>query len=250
MKKGLYLYGVHSVEEALELAPERVREAWGVDWGSRSLGPIAARLDALGVTRGRATPGELDRMSQGTRHQGVVAYVGDWEYEELGAVLDRCEEKRQARLLFLDQVQDAGNMGAILRSAAAFGVEAVVVPARRSAPMSGAVIRASAGQAWRVPVVQVTNLGRALEEAKGRGFWGVTTDVGEGSVPWELDWSGMKLALVLGGEHRGVRSGVASKCEMKVCVPMAPGVESLNVASATSVVLYEAYRQHARGEGA
>ena len=150
MKKGLYLFGVHSVEEALELAPERIREAWGVDWSSRSLRGLAAGLDAHGVRRHTSRADELDRMSKGARHQGVVAYVGEWAYEELGAVLDRCEGRAEARLLFLDQVQDAGNLGACLRAAAAFGVDAVVVPARRSAPMSGAVIRASAGQAWRV----------------------------------------------------------------------------------------------------
>ena len=121
MKKGLYLYGVHSVEEALELAPGRLKEAWGLDWSSRSLAPLARGLDAHGVRRHTSGAGDLDRLSKGARHQGVVAYVGEWAYEELGAVLDRCEGRTEARLLFLDQVQDAGNLGAVTDIRSALG---------------------------------------------------------------------------------------------------------------------------------
>ena len=167
-------------------------------------------------------------------------------YAELDEVLEGLGERAEALVVVLDQVQDVGNLGAILRSAAAFGAHAVVIPRDRAASVTAAVVRTSAGQALRVPVAQVVNIRRALEQLKEVGFWVVGTQVEPGQrtqEPWGIDMEHTRVALVLGGEHGGVRRLVGETCDFQARVPMAPGVESLNVATAAGVLMYEVVRQ-------
>lgn len=240
--KSLTIYGVHPCEEFVQQAPEQILVGYANDWDSRALAPIAVLLDAAGVKREQVHVRQIDKLADGGNHQGVLLHVAPFEYAMWDDVLATLGDRKRACVLILDQVQDPGNFGAMLRSAAAFGVDAVVVQDRRAAPMTAAVIKASAGQAWRVPIVQVKNVSHAIEELAEHGFWSVTTDVREGSAPWTLDLN-MKVALVLGGEHKGVRRLVAKRCDMKMCVPLQDGVESLNVSTATAVALYEVRRQ-------
>ncbi len=246
--QGMVVYGAHPVEEFLEVAPERARQLWVQAGREERLDALIQRAQALGL-RVRVTGRDrLDTLAgAGVNHQGVVLEGDAFPYKGLEEVLGTCEGQAHACILVLDQVQDAGNLGAILRSAAAFGVTAVMIPKDRAAQVTGAVIRASAGQAWRVPVVQVTNLTRALEELQAAGFWAVATKVtpGEEVAPlWSIDLK-MRVALVLGAEQRGVRRLVAERSDFLAQIPMAPGVESLNVAACAAIALYEIARQWA-----
>jgi 23S rRNA (guanosine2251-2'-O)-methyltransferase len=240
------IYGIHPVEELLTVAPDRVTKVYASDAGSQSMETIrrlVAKTDALIEP---APEARLDELSHGGNHQGVVAEATPFQYVELDDLLDRTSESSRACVVVLDQVQDPQNLGAILRSAAAMGVDGVVIPKDRAAGVTGAVVRASSGQAYRVPVAQITNVARTVDRLKEHGYWSVGADMNEESQDvWDIDFD-MKTALVIGSEHQGIRRLVAEKCDFRARIPMEAGVESLNVASAATVMFYEIRRQALR----
>ncbi|RAL23855.1 23S rRNA (guanosine(2251)-2'-O)-methyltransferase RlmB [Lujinxingia litoralis] len=237
----MIVFGVHPVEEVLRRAPRSVEELYVVgDLQEGKFARIAELAENRRFSVRSVSAEEMDELCEGN-HQRIAARVGSFPYASLHEVLEQVGERSPACILVLEQVQDAGNLGAILRSAAAFGVDAVVVAKDRAAGVSAAVVRASAGMAFHVPVVQVTNVSRALRELKEANFWVVGT-LAEGGQPiWDQDWQ-LRAALVMGGEHRGIRPNVAKECDFRVTVPLQADVESLNVSVATAVALYDRVR--------
>jgi 23S rRNA (guanosine2251-2'-O)-methyltransferase len=239
----LIVYGVHPVEEYLTLAPDRVERVWVGEVGAAALEKIRALTDKHGIEVKRVDARRLSEMTQAGNHQQVVLEGSPFAYVDLEDIL--ADAGDEACVLLLDQVQDVGNLGAILRSAAAFGVDGVVIPKDRAAAVTGAVVRASAGQALRVRVAQEGNLVRAIETLQAQRFWVYATQSegagGREKELWDMDWSG-RVGLVMGGEHQGVRRLVGERCDGLVRISMASGVESLNVSSAASVSLYEIWR--------
>lgn len=239
----MIVFGVRPVEELLEVGADRAIRALSPDWGGR-LGPLADRLDAAGVARERASRAELDALCEGGNHQGVAVELLPFAYTSLEALIEAHADTPRALMLALDRVQDVGNLGAILRTAAALGVVGVLVPKHRAASVTGAVVRASAGQALRVPVAQVTNLNRALDALKAGGWWAVGAGSGapeQRVAPHTIDWD-MRAVLVMGSEHDGIRRLVSEACDLHATIAMTRGVESLNVSSACAVLCYEATR--------
>ncbi|MEO5331303.1 MAG: 23S rRNA (guanosine(2251)-2'-O)-methyltransferase RlmB [Magnetococcus sp. YQC-5] len=183
----------------------------------------------------------LDRLTGGAVHQGIVVRVGVREQPTWDRLLDRLQQQINPLLLLLDCVEDPRNLGAILRSAEAFGVEAVVLPRERSAPLSAVAIKASAGAAERVDVVRVTNLARAMMDLRNQEFRlvGLT-----GEAPRFLANADLQgpMALVLGGEGKGLRRLTRDRCDELLSIPMMGAVGSLNVATAAGIALYEVQR--------
>ncbi|RDV36602.1 23S rRNA (guanosine(2251)-2'-O)-methyltransferase RlmB [Bradymonadaceae bacterium TMQ3] len=237
----MIVFGVHPVEEVLARAPRSVEELYVVgQLGDPKFEKIAQMAEDRRLSVRTVSAEEMDALCEGN-HQRIAARVGSFPYASLGEVIERIGDRSPACVLVLEQVQDAGNLGAILRSAAAFDVDAVIVAKDRAAGVSAAVVRASAGMAFHVPVVQVTNIARALRELKEAQFWVVGTLAEGGSALWEQDWS-MRAALVMGGEHRGIRPNVAKECDFRVTIPLREGVESLNVSVAAAIGLYDRAR--------
>ena len=145
-------------------------------------------------------------------------------------------------VLALDGVTDPHNLGAILRSAAAFGVRAVLVPRDGSAPLNDAAVRASAGAVAHVPLVRVTNLGRALRQLKDQGFWVVGTDAAQGEDLWTADLDG-GLVVVLGAEGKGMRPGISKACDRHLHLSMDGPISSLNVSVMAGIVVSEIARR-------
>ena len=170
-------------------------------------------------------------------HQGVVIEVEPLEEIWLGDVLAEAPER--AVLLVLDQVTDPHNVGAILRSAAAFGVIGIVTQDRHSPPESGALAKAASGALERVPWVRVVNLARALEEIAEAGFWRIGL-AGEASTDIKDALGPKRVALVLGAEGPGMRSNTREHCDALARLPITNEVESLNVSNAAAVALYAA----------
>jgi 23S rRNA (guanosine2251-2'-O)-methyltransferase len=243
----LIVYGVHPVVEYLTLAPERVERVWVTDLGAAPMAKIKALVEDHGIEVKRVDAKRLGDLTQGGNHQQVVLEGSPFNYVDIEEIVQDCGD--EACVLLLDQVQDVGNLGAILRSAAAFGVAGVVIPKDRAAAVTGAVVRASAGQALRVKVAQEGNLVRSIEALKAQRFWVYATQSegagGKERELWDMDWSG-RVGLVMGGEHQGVRRLVGERCDGLVRISMATGVESLNVSSAASVALYEIWRGRAK----
>ncbi len=241
----LIIYGTHPVEEILTAAPDKVRRVLAVDWDAAALREVARLANLAGVRFERTTHDDLDELCEGGNHQGIALVSSPFQYAQLDQVIKRAADDPLSRLLVLDGIQDVGNLGAILRSAAAFGVAGVIIPKDRAAGVTPAAVRTSAGQAMRVPVVRVTNLARTLDELKEAGYWIVGSALGDDKAarpPWELDLNS-KIAIVVGSEHKGMRQLVAKKCDLLAQIPMSDGVESLNAAAATAALLYEASRQ-------
>jgi len=240
------IYGIHPVEELLAAAPEAVTAVYYHKRETGRLDEIFERAGRYGIACEGVEKQELEGMSDGGNHQGVVAETTEFEYVALEDLIASTSRADRAGILVLDRVQDVGNLGSILRSAAGLGFDGVVIPKDRAAPVTPAVVRTSAGCAFRIPVSRVTNIARALETLKEGGYWIVGTRQ-EGADPaWEVDF-GMKAGIVMGGEHDGVRRLVDETCDLHASIPMAGGVESVNVASASAMMMYEARRQWERG---
>lgn len=198
-----------------------------------------ARVPLLEVTKT-----DLDRMTDGAVHQGLVAAVPAYDYAHPGDLLARARDAGQVPLVVaLDGVTDPRNLGAVVRSVAAFGGHGVVVPERRSAGMTAAAWKTSAGAAVRVPVARAANLTRALEEYARAGCFLVGLDAdGELDLP-ALEAATEPLVIVVGSEGKGLSRLVRQTCDVVVSIPMASGTESLNAGVAAGVALYEVARR-------
>jgi len=188
---------------------------------------------------------ELDRQVRGVVHQGVLLEVGPFPYEEPEALVARAMEGPEPGfLLVLDGIQDPQNLGAMVRSAEAAGVHGCILPRDRAAGVSPAAVRASAGATEHLPIARATNLGAFLQFVRSQQLWVVGTDASAGRDLFATDLSG-PLALVIGGEERGLRSLTKSRCDLMVRIPARGRVASLNASAAAAVCLFEVARQRA-----
>ncbi|WP_099331830.1 23S rRNA (guanosine(2251)-2'-O)-methyltransferase RlmB [Actinomyces minihominis] len=186
------------------------------------------------------TKRDLDRVSDGAAHQGIAVEVDEYEYVDLeDLIIDAKQQYRPGLLIALDHVTDPHNVGAILRSGAAFGANGMILPERRSAGVGVTAWKVSAGAAARVPTARVTNLVQALRKLKEEGFFvvGLAGD-GDGELR-NMGLADRDLVLVAGAEGSGLSRLVRDTCDMIVSIPMTSNVESLNASVATSVALYE-----------
>ena len=240
--------GPHACEEAVERG--ELRTLWVAEtvWGRLSKLREAAR--SAGVVVHREPMDALDRRAQGQRHQGAVGEGSSFAYASLDAILAAVKGKGAGALvLALDGVTDPHNLGAVLRSAAAAGVDGVVIPERRSAQVNETVVRASAGTAGRVAVARVVNLGRALDDLKEAGAWLYGLAAGEGSRSYLGEAFDRATVLVMGAEGEGLHQKIAERCDGLLSIPMPGRVESLNVSAAAAVALFRVLAVREAGKG-
>jgi len=186
---------------------------------------------------------ELDTLSEGAVHQGVVAFCTPYVYREIGVLLDRRSGfLKNDLVLILDSIMDPQNLGSIIRSAYGLGANGVIIPADRAAGITPAVIKASAGSALQMPVARVTNLSQTIDDLKARGFWIYGADIHAETDLRDVDFC-RRVALVLGGEAKGIRPLLKKKCDVLLKIPMARHFDSFNVASASAIIQYEIFRQ-------
>jgi 23S rRNA (guanosine2251-2'-O)-methyltransferase len=225
-------WGKHAVAAALDNPDRKVLKAWA----TREAAGFMQFPAEVPVTMAEAP--DLGRMvPHDAPHQGVVIEVEPLEDMWLDDVLAEAPEK--ATLLVLDQVTDPHNVGAILRSAAAFGAVGIVTQDRHAPPESGALAKAASGALERVPWVRVVNLARALEEIAEAGFWRIGL-AGDAQTELKDALGPKRVALVLGAEGPGMRSNTREHCDALAKLPISDAVESLNVSNAAAVALYAA----------
>ncbi|WP_433345039.1 23S rRNA (guanosine(2251)-2'-O)-methyltransferase RlmB [Micromonospora sp. CA-111912] len=188
---------------------------------------------------------ELDRMTGGVLHQGVGLQVPPFAYESFDDMVAASLEQTAPLLVALDGVTDPRNLGAVIRSAAAFGAQGVFVPERRAAGITATAWRTSAGAAARVPVAQVTNLTRSLKACRNAGFMVVGLDADGETDLYNLEAAVGPLVVVVGSEGRGLSRLVGETCDLTVSIPMISEVESLNASVAAAVALAEVSRRRA-----
>ena len=179
----------------------------------------------------------LDVLAPG--HQGVLAFLAAKEFSSVDDILAAAANPF---LVLLDEVEDPQNLGAIIRSAEGAGVDGIILPERRSAGLTDAVLSVSAGAAAHIKIARVTNLARTMEDLKDRGLWLVGAE-GGGRKPWyDFDYT-VPIGIVLGSEGRGLRRLVGEKCDELLAIPLFGRVSSLNVAAAAAVFFFEVVRQ-------
>jgi 23S rRNA (guanosine2251-2'-O)-methyltransferase len=240
--KERWIYGFHAIRARLRSAPGSVKEVW-VDESRQDarMRDLLALMNGAGLAIRAADGGRLDKMVGGARHQGVVAKV---EPIAMARTLDDVMESIQGAplIVVLDGVTDPHNLGAVLRSADAFGAHAVIAPKDRSAGLTDVAVKTACGAAESVPYITVTNLARTLRELKERDIWIVGT-AGEAEQDiYTADWP-QAVALVMGAEGEGMRRLTRENCDQLVRIPMHGSVESLNVSVAAGVCLFEARRR-------
>lgn len=238
------IYGIHAVLAALHHKKGSITEIW-ID-GARHDARVNAVIEAAQqgrVTVHKLTRSVLQERAPHARHQGVVALckaLPVYTEDDLEQLLSSLTQS--AFLLVLDGIQDPHNLGACLRSADAAGVHAVIAPRDRAVTITPAVRKVASGAVEAVPFIQVTNLARTLRELQAAGIW-ITGTAGDAPLAlYDAQLQG-PLALVLGAEGGGLRRLTREHCDQLVHIPMAGVVESLNVAVATGICLFEAVRQ-------
>lgn len=209
---------------------------------------LAQRLDAAGVSVERVPRNRLDQLSSHGAHQGVIVRAKPFQYAELGDVI-AAAGKGNALVLVLDHVTDEGNFGAIVRTAEVVGAVGVVIAKARSASVGVGAYKTSAGAVLHIPIAQVSNLARAVEELKAAGFWACASTEHATDDVWSAPLVG-RVALVMGSEGEGISRLVLEKCDFACKLPQRGRVESLNVAQACTVMCYEWLRREMCGEGA
>jgi 23S rRNA (guanosine2251-2'-O)-methyltransferase len=205
--------------------------------------------DRLAELRTRAEvelvdPAELDRLAPGAVHQGVVAEVRPRHFDTLREVL----ASSPTLLVALDSILDPQNLGAILRSAEAAGADAVLLPERRSAPISGVAAKASAGASEHLRLARVQGMASAVSDVRRAGIWCVALDMRGELLPWEFDFA-QPVCIVVGGEGAGVHRLTRERADVRVRLPMGGRVASLNASAAAAAILYEVVRQRAASAG-
>src|SRR5580693_5654292 len=241
-----YIYGINAVTEALK-AQKR-----SFEWVGMAKERHDIRLQRLiedcrkaGVPVKYLSRVELDRMAGTAAHQGVVAVTSAKQYSDLDDVVGG-KRGHYTLVVVLDGVEDPHNLGAILRTADAAGADGVVIPERRSAAVTAAVAKVSAGASEHLPIAKVTNISRALEDLKEKDLWVVGLDERGEQTYDAIDYK-MHCAVVLGAEGKGIHDLVRRHCDFLVSIPMLGEVPSLNVSVAAGVVLYEVVRQRRLG---
>jgi len=251
-----YLIGFNAVEAALSAERRTVERVWverGRDRGRLNrLRELARKhhVPVEEVDRARLQRlvggGGVGRDPDQGRHQGVVASVAALEYASPEAVLERCGP--DALVLAADGVEDPRNLGALVRTAAAAGAAGLFIPERRAVGLSATVARAAAGALESFPVARVGNMVAFLKVLKEEGFWVIGLDA-SGETAWDAAHVPARTALVVGGEGRGLRRLVRETCDQVASIPLAGGVESLNLTVAAGVFLYEMVRRRRQGGG-
>ncbi len=235
------LCGIHAVAEAFKADPGKI-ERLCVERGNRNsrVRDIVNLARRNGIRISVEEKSWLDRKSGGLKHQGILCYAAEIATFDCGDILEQAGQP--GLLLVLDGIEDPHNVGAILRSAEAAGVDGVFLPRHRSASLSTAVIKASAGAASHVKVARISNVSRLLESLKQKEFWVAGLDATIKQPLWEIDLT-VPVVLVLGNEGRGLHKLVRQKCDFLASLPICGNVGSYNVSVSAGMALYEVLRQ-------
>jgi 23S rRNA (guanosine2251-2'-O)-methyltransferase len=237
------VYGRHPVLELLRSSGRRADEVAVLAGGRGPLAEVVALARRAGVKVSFRTRDQLTAMAGSEDHQGVVARVTAAEYVDVEDLLEVPRERGEpAFLMALDQVQDPRNLGALLRTADAFGAHGILIPKHHAVGLTEAAARTAMGAMEHVRVARVTNMVTALEKLKESGVWIYGTTLVDGVAPWAADLRG-PVCLVLGSEGEGLRPLVARAADVLLTIPMVGRVGSLSVSAAGAVLAYEVARQ-------
>lgn len=239
------LYGRNAVREALR-AQRRTFQRLMVSAGAQeagTLGEVVKLAEKAGVHIDRIDRHDLDRRLRDANHQGVALECSDYPYADLDACLAIAEQRGEpAFLLMLDHLQDPQNIGTLLRTAEIIGIHGIIMPGRRAAEITPAVVNASSGATEHLTIAVVSNLAQTIQEVQRAGIWVVGIENDERAQAFDRTDLDLPLALVVGAEGTGLARLTRDRCDFLVKLPMRGQIGSLNAAVAGSIVLYHAWR--------
>jgi 23S rRNA (guanosine2251-2'-O)-methyltransferase len=239
----IYIYGRNPVEEALKTEAERIEKIFVRDTlRDAQLSSIFNLASQHRIPISHVPGSKLYDFVGKANDQGVVALMSAIAYHDFGNWLDGIKIDNDPAILLLNEIEDPGNLGAILRTAAAAGMEAVLVPKHRQAPVSPLVYKTSAGTAGRIPIVRVGNFNQAIMKLKDKGFWIAGLDMHGDQNLWDFKVD-RPLAFVIGNEGSGIRKKTLDHCDYKITIPMENRVESLNASVSAGLICYEWMRK-------
>lgn len=235
----IYIYGRNPVSEALSNEPERMDKIFVRDSiKDSSISEIFTLASNNRIPISHVPGNKLYEMVGNVNDQGVVALMSAISYSDFGEWLSKVDLASYPAVLLLDEIEDPQNLGAILRTAAAAGIDAVLVPKHRQAPVNATVFKTSAGTAGRIPIVRVGNLNQCIMELKESGFWIAGLSAGGDMELWDMEVD-RPLAFVIGNEGSGVRKKTLEHCDYRISIPMHNKVESLNASVSAALIAYE-----------
>ena len=232
-----YIYGRNTVKEKLN-SDENIEEAYILE-GLKD-DAITKLLSKKKIKVIKCNRNRLDKIVNNSFHQGVVLKVKEYQTCDIEDLIDANESNDNALLVILDGVVDPHNVGAILRTGEAIGVNGIIIPKNNSAPLNATVAKTSTGAIELVPIAKVTNLTTTIDKLKKAGYWIVGAEARESVDYRSVDYNG-KIVLVLGSEGQGISRLVLENCDYRVRLPMVGKITSLNVSVATAILLYQVY---------
>lgn len=239
------IVGRNPVMEALKSGREidKILIAKGTEGGS--LIKIIGKAKDKGIPIQYVERQKLNELSEDNVHQGIIATVAAYEYRDFEDIIEEAKKKnKDPFILVLDEIEDPHNLGSIMRTADAVGVDGIIIPKRRSVGLTATVAKSSAGAIEYVPVAKVSNIAQTIDRIKEMGIWVAGADMSGNEEHYNTDLKG-PLALVIGSEGRGISRLIKEKCDYLVKLPMVGQVSSLNASVAAAVLMYEVYRQRA-----
>ncbi len=238
------LYGIHPVFEALKAGRRDFFEVYiAKDKASKRLEKVVGFAEIFKIPVKKVKPAQLKSIAGTDLHQGIGARVSRYPLAGISDIIDNLKPAdANSFLLLLDSMLDPNNLGAIIRTALCVGIDGVIIPKDRSAPPSPAVSRASAGALEHIHLARGTNMVNMIRALKERGMWIVGMDKSASESIFSSDLSG-SVAIVIGGEEKGIRPLVKKNCDYLVSIPQTGPLDSLNASVAGAVVMYEAFRQ-------
>ena len=240
-REKVYIYGKHALTEALANTPHIIKKVFAADGALDHETLRALKEKNIPLSR---LKGEAQNVSKDASHQGVIATIDPTDLLlDLKAFLASLDLSKNPSVVLLDEVQDPHNVGAIIRSAAAFGASAVLIPQNNQAQVTGAVVKTSAGMAFRIPLVSIGNVNQTLGILKDHKFW-VYGLAMEGSKELAQEKFDTPTVFVVGNEGEGIHKRTLELCDVTLNIPMHPRTESLNAAVSAAIVLYSWSQQH------
>ncbi len=237
-----YIFGKNSVLEVLDNDKRNINKILISKsiHGDNKISKIIELAKAKGIIF-QFVPKEKFQQFSEYSHQGVIAYVSPIEYLDLESFLEK--DKANKKIVILDGVEDPHNFGSIVRTAVCAGFDAVMIPSRRTSIVNSTVEKSSAGAINHIDIIMVNSLQAAVSRLKDNNFWIIASDASATDNYYEIDYCDMNFAIIMGSEKSGISNSILKNSDFKIKIPMYNNFDSLNVANAASIIIYESIRQ-------
>jgi len=239
-----FIYGKNAVIEALESGSREFNRIL-ISNNARSdekIEKIKELAKSAGIVFQFVGKEKLNQIAQEARHQGVIAQVSPVKYIELEDFIEAHSDKL-ASVVILDGVEDSHNLGAIIRSAVCAGVDGIILPSRRGVLVNSTVEKTSAGAVNHISIIKVNSIVNAVQKLKDNNYWVIASDHHAKDNHYDIDYTDMNFALIMGAEHAGISKSLLKLADFKVKIPMLTNFNSLNVSNATAIILFESVKQ-------